>query len=414
MTAAGISEPQGGGEAWAEEHGERAKGRGADWTEERGSLRPGDEGRRRGEGGTGRRAGPGGERAEIGDERPSEEGRRRSEGGTGRRVGPRRRAGETALLGRSGLRVTRLVFGGAPIGGLFAPVAEDTALATLDAAWRAGIRAFDTAPHYGVGLSERRLGRFLAGRPRGEYVLSTKVGRLLVPAAGDVDGADGFYGTPRLTRVRDYTRDGVLASLEASLGRLGVDRVDIALIHDPDDHGPEALDGAYPALADLRAQGVIKAVGVGMNQVEMLEWFLPRADLDCVLVAGRYTLLDTRAAATLLPECQRRGVGVLAGGVFNSGVLADPGPAATYDYQPAPPRVIERARRIAAVCAARGLPVGAAALQFTLRHPAVTAAVVGARSPGEISDDARYLAAQVPGALFAELAGQGLIPAGEQ
>ena len=315
-----------------------------------------------------------------------------------------------APLGRSGVPVTRLVFGGAPIGGLFAPVDEGTALATLQAAWDAGIRAFDTAPHYGVGVSERRIGRLLAGRPRGDYVLSTKVGRLLVPAGGDVEGAEGFYGTPRLTRVRDYSRDGVLASLEASLARLGVDRVDIVLIHDPDDHGRQALDEAYPALADLRAEGVIGAVGVGMNQVEMLEWFLPRADLDCVLVAGRYTLLDTRAAAGLLPACQRRGVAVLAGGVFNSGVLADPGPAATYDYLPAAPDVAGRARRIAAVCAAHGVPIGAAAVQFTLRHPAVTAAVIGARSPAEVRDDAGFLSAIVPESLFDDLARAGLIP----
>jgi D-threo-aldose 1-dehydrogenase len=307
-------------------------------------------------------------------------------------------------IGRTGLHVTRLVFGGAPIGGLFAPVAEDDALATLEAAWAAGIRAFDTAPHYGVGLSERRLGRFLAGRPRAEYVLCTKVGRLLVPADDEVDGAEGFYGTPRLTRVRDYSRDGVLASLEGSLRRLGTDRVDIALIHDPDEHGPQALGEAYPALAELRDQGVIGAVGVGMNQVEMLEWFLPRADLDCVLVAGRYTLLDTRAAASLLPECARRGVAVLAGGVFNSGVLAAaPGPDATYDYQPAPPALIDRARRIGAACARRGVPLGAAALRFTLRHPAVTAAVVGARSPGEIRDDAGYLSGSPPGGADAPL-----------
>ena len=316
----------------------------------------------------------------------------------------------TAPLGRSGLDVTRLVFGGAPIGGLFAPVDDDAALATLEAAWDAGIRAFDTAPHYGVGLSERRIGRFLAGRPRGDYVLSTKVGRLLEPADGDVDGAEGYYGTPSLTRVRDYSRDGVLASLEASLGRLGVDRVDIALIHDPDDHGPEALDGAYPALAELRAEGVVGAVGVGMNQAEMLEWFLPRADLDCVLVAGRYTLLDTRAAVALFPECRRRGVAVLAGGVFNSGVLVDPGPSATYDYLPAPAHVTERARRIGAACARHGVPIGAAALQFALRHPAVTAAVVGARSPAEIATDAGYLVRDVPEALLRELAAEGLIP----
>jgi D-threo-aldose 1-dehydrogenase len=312
-------------------------------------------------------------------------------------------------VGGSGVQVTRLVFGGAPIGGLFAPVDDDAAQATLEAAWDAGIRAFDTAPHYGVGLSECRIGRFLAGRPRGDYVLSTKVGRLLEPADGDVDGAEGYFGTPQLGRVRDYSRDGVLASLEASLGRLGVDRIDIALIHDPDDHGPEALDGAYPALAQLRAEGVIGAVGAGMNQVEMLEWFLPRADLDCVLVAGRYTLLDTRAATSLFPECQRRGVGVLAGGVFNSGVLVDPDRGATYDYLPAADDVMDRARRIGAACARHGAPIGAAALQFTLRHPAVTAAAVGARSPAEIAADVDYLARDVPDALFDELVAEGLI-----
>ena len=313
----------------------------------------------------------------------------------------------TTPLGRSGLQVTRLMFGGAPIGGLYAPVDEGAARATLEAAWTAGIRAFDTAPHYGVGLSERRLGGFLAGLPRSEYVLSTKVGRRLAPTAADVEGTDGFYGTPRLARVRDYSRDGVLASLEGSLGRLGTDRVDIALIHDPDDHGPQALDAAYPALAELRAAGVVGAVGVGMNQTEMLEWFLPRADLDCVLVAGRYTLLDARAAATLFPECQRRGVAVLAGGVFNGGILADPGPGARYDYRPASPDVLDRAQRMRAVCSRHGLPIGAAALHFTLRHPAVTAAVVGARSPAEIRQDAGYLAARVPGALLDELAGDG-------
>ena len=321
----------------------------------------------------------------------------------------------TVPLGGSGLHVTRLMFGGAPIAGLFAPVAEDRALATLRAAWAAGIRAFDTAPHYGAGLSERRLGAFLATRPRNEYLLCTKVGRLLVPATvdaadGDADGAGIFREAPGLARVRDYSRDGVRVSLEGSLERLGLDRIDIALIHDPDDHSQEALECAYPALAELRSQGVLGAVGVGMNQATMLEWFLPRADLDCVLVAGRYTLLDQQAAVALFPECLRRGVAVLAGGVFNSGVLADPVPGARYDYQAAPPGILDRAQRIRAVCARHGIPIGAAALQFTLRHPAVTAAVVGARSPGEITDDAGYLAAAVPGTLFDELTAEGLIP----
>jgi D-threo-aldose 1-dehydrogenase len=313
--------------------------------------------------------------------------------------------------GGSGLAVSRLVFGGAPIGGLFAPVQDAAARATLEAAWSAGIRAFDTAPHYGVGLSERRLGAFLAGLPRSEYVVSTKVGRLLVPADGQVDGADGFYGTPPLSRMRDYSAAGVRASLEASLERLGLDRIDLALIHDPDEHAQEALDGAYPALARLRAEGVIGAVGIGMNQAELLEWFLPRTDLDCVLIAGRYSLLDASAGVRLLPECRRRGIGVLVGGVFNSGILADPRPGATYDYQPAPGSVLARAQRIQAESTARGVPIGALALQFVLRHPAVTAAVVGARSPAEVEEDAGYLAIAIPDSVFDELGTAGVIPA---
>ena len=313
-------------------------------------------------------------------------------------------------LGRTGLRVSQMVFGGAPIGGLYAPVSEETAAQALEAAWAAGIRAFDTAPHYGVGLSERRIGAFLAGRPRAEFVLSTKVGRRLVAASGDVEGADGFYGTPQLSRVLDYSRDGVLAALEDSLRRLRTDRVDIALIHDPDDHAEQALHGAYAALDQLRTEKVIGAVGVGMNQAALLQWFVQRADLDCVLVAGRYSLLDTSAAAGLLPACQQRGVAVLAAGVFNSGILADPRPGATYDYAPAPDGLVERAQRIRAVCARHGVPIGAAALRFVLRHPAVTAVVAGARSAAEITEDARWLTAAVPDGLFPDLADQGLIP----
>ncbi len=313
-------------------------------------------------------------------------------------------------LGRTGLRVSQMVFGGAPIGGLYELVGEQTAAEALEAAWAAGIRAFDTAPHYGVGLSERRIGAFLAGRPRAEFVLSTKVGRRLVAAAGDVQGADGFYGTPQLARVRDYSRDGVLAALEDSLGRLRTDRIDIALIHDPDDHAEQALEGAYAALDQLRTEKVIRAVGVGMNQAGLLQWFVERADLDCVLVAGRYSLLDASAAAGLLPACQQRGVAVLAAGIFNSGILADPRPGATYDYAPAPDGLLERAQRIRAVCARHGVPIGAAALHFVLRHPAVTAIVAGARNAAEVTEDVRWLTAAVPERLFAELAGEGLIP----
>jgi aryl-alcohol dehydrogenase-like predicted oxidoreductase len=296
-----------------------------------------------------------------------------------------------------------LVFGGAPIGGLYAPVSDETAAATLEAAWDAGVRAFDTAPHYGVGLSERRIGAFLAGRPRAEFAVSTKVGRLLVPATGPVDGTEKFYGTPPLTRVRDYSRDGVHRSLEHSLRRLRLDRVDIALIHDPDDFMSAAVDDAYPALADLRSQGVVGAIGAGMNSAAPLTWLVERCDLDCVLVAGRYTLLDDSAADSLFPLCLRRGVAVLAAGVFNSGILADPREGARYDYAPAAPDVLARARRIRDICASYEVQVAATALRFTLRHPAVTAAVVGARTPAEILSDVSYLSADIPDALFTEL-----------
>jgi len=230
-----------------------------------------------------------------------------------------------------------LVFGGAAIGGLYAPVSDEAAAATLQSAWDAGIRAFDTAPHYGAGLSEQRIGGFLAGCPRAEFVVSTKVGRLLVPADGPVDGAEQFYGAPAFSRVRDYSADGTLRSLDESLRRLRLDRADIALIHDPDDHTAEALDGAYPALARLRADGTVGAIGVGVNSVSVAEWFIARCELDCVLVAGRYTLLDDSAAASLFPLCLARGVQVLAAGVFNSGILADPADGARFDYAPAPP-----------------------------------------------------------------------------
>jgi len=294
-----------------------------------------------------------------------------------------------------------LVFGGGPIGGLYAPVSDESAAATLQGAWDAGIRAFDTAPHYGVGLSEQRIGDFLAGRPRAEFVVSTKVGRRLIPAVGPVDGADGFYGTPELRRVRDYSADGALRSLEDSLRRLRLDRVDIALIHDPDEHMAEALDRAYPALARLRSEGVVGAIGVGVNSASLAEWFVTRCDLDCVLVAGRYTLLDDSAARSLFPLCLTRGVAVLAGGVFNSGILAG---GDRYDYALAPLGLLARARRIAEVCARYDVPVAAAALRYVLRHPAVTAAVVGARTPDEIRADAGYLSLDIPDALWAELA----------
>ena len=313
-------------------------------------------------------------------------------------------------LGRSPVYVTELSFGGAAIGNLFTEVSDDDARAAVDAAWDGGIRAFDTAPHYGLGLSERRLGEALRNRPRDEYVISTKVGRLLNPVGvPDVTGRDteGFAVPARYIRRFDYSANGVRRSLEASLTRLGLDRVDIALIHDPDDHGEQALREAYPALEKLRAEGTVRAIGVGMNQTALLTRFVSETDVDAVLVAGRYTLLDQSAGQELLPAALGRGVSVIAGGVFNSGVLAAPVAGATYDYETAPDELIGRARLLARECDRFGVPLRAAAARFPLTHPAVASVLIGARSAAEINDAIRLRARDIPAALWDSLATVG-------
>ncbi|MGW3408767.1 aldo/keto reductase [Streptomyces sp. NPDC000888] len=311
---------------------------------------------------------------------------------------------ERVPLGRSGATVSRIGLGTAPLAGLFSAVGDEQATATLDAAWTAGVRYFDTAPHYGAGLAERRLGTFLAdtGRPRTEFTVSTKVGRLLVPGDATL-GDEAFHGERGLVRVRDYSAEGVYRSLAESLERSGLEAFDTVLIHDPDDHWEEAVTGAYPALARLRDQGAVRAIGAGMNQTAMLTRFVTETDLDCVLVAGRYSLLDRGAADVLLPLCAEREVGVLVGGVFNSGILADPSLGATYDYAPAPDEVLRRARSLSERCAAHGVPLAAAALQFPLRHPAVTGVVLGARSPLEVAENIAHATAEIPAELWAEL-----------
>lgn len=305
-------------------------------------------------------------------------------------------------LGCSGVHISRIGLGTAPLAGLFSPVSGDQATAALEAAWQAGIRYFDTAPHYGTGLAERRLGAFLAGHPRAEYAVSTKVGRLLVPGGGP-PGADSFYGDPGLIRVRDYSAAGVRRSLTESLERSGLDAFDVVLIHDPDDHWQQAVSEAYPALEKLRAEGAVRAVGVGMNQTAMLARFVTETDLDCVLVAGRYSLLDRSADRELLPLCSKRKVAVLVGGVFNSGILADPRPGAAYDYEPAPDTILWRALALSDRCASYGVPLAAAAIQFPLRQPAVTAVVVGARSAQEVIENAAHAATEIPASLWDEL-----------
>ncbi|MEV4751791.1 aldo/keto reductase [Streptosporangium sp. NPDC049248] len=309
------------------------------------------------------------------------------------------------------MQVSRYGFGAAPIGNLFSEVGEDVARAAVDTAYEAGIRLFDTAPHYGLGLSERRLGAALADRPRDSYTLSTKVGRLLVPAEGPFGRDEQGFDVPAdLRRVWDFSRDGVRRSLEESLARLGLDAVDIVLIHDPDDHWEQAVGEAYPALAELRDQGVVKAIGVGMNQAGMLARFVRETGVDMVMLAGRYTLLDQSGADELLPLCAGRGVSVLAAGVFNSGLLATHDPSGTYDYAPAPGPLLERARRIAAVCDRHGVTLPQAALAFPLRHPAVATVVVGARSATEVTRNAALTAKPVPETLWTDLTAEGLIP----
>ncbi|HUN33444.1 MAG TPA: aldo/keto reductase [Trebonia sp.] len=310
-------------------------------------------------------------------------------------------------VGRSPVMVTELSFGGAAIGNLFSEVSEPDARAAIDAAWDGGIRTFDTAPHYGLGLSECRLGDALRYRPRDQYVISTKVGRLLDPVtSGQPVGRDpaGFAVRAHSVRRFDFSADGVRRSLEASLQRLGLDRVDIALIHDPDDHGQQALREAYPALAALRAQGMVGAIGVGMNQTAMLTRFIEETDIDVVLVAGRYTLLDRSAQRDLLPAALRRGVSVIAGGVFNSGLLAAPGAGATYEYRAASGELIARALRLKEACAGFGLPLRAAAARFPLTHPAVASVVIGLRSPAEVTDALTLRRRDIPAALWDALA----------
>jgi D-threo-aldose 1-dehydrogenase len=314
-------------------------------------------------------------------------------------------ARERVALGQTGLRVTRLGLGCAPLGNMFTALGEEQARATVAAAWDLGLRWFDTAPLYGHGLSEKRLGAALKGRPRAEFVLATKVGRLLEPG---VDPASIFADTPPVRPRFDFTRDGVLRSVEASLERLGVDRIDVLHVHDPDDHEEEAIEGAFRALRRLREEGSIAAVGAGMNQSAMLARFAERGLVDCVLVAGRYTLLDPSAADDLLPAARRAGVAVIAAGVFNSGVLAEPRNGATYDYVAAPAAVVERAQAISAVCRRYDVPLRAAALQFPTTHPAVTTVLSGARSPAEIEENVRLFGHPIPPDLWTAIRAEHL------
>ncbi|MEV6845968.1 aldo/keto reductase [Actinoplanes sp. NPDC051411] len=314
---------------------------------------------------------------------------------------------ETVPIGATGVRVTRLGLGLAPIGGLYSPVGEEQARATVEKAWELGIRYFDVAPLYGNGLSETRAGAVLRDKPREAYTLSTKVGRLL--RSGGTDGQRIWAEPVELMPVFDFSADGVRTSYAESLTRLGLDRADLLHVHDPDDFFAQAAAEALPALVELRDQGRIGGVSVGMNQTRSLIEFVRTGMLDSVLAAGRYTLLDQSAGAELLPLCRSLGVSVIAAGVFNSGILADPRPDSTYDYGRAPAALVERALAIEEVCSSHGVPLRAAAIQFPMTHPAVTCVLVGARSPVEVADAVEMASMSIPSALWDDLRAAGLL-----
>ncbi|MDH6547110.1 D-threo-aldose 1-dehydrogenase [Streptomyces sp. SAI-208] len=317
-------------------------------------------------------------------------------------------------LGTSGVPVSALAFGGAVIGNLFTEVTDEEAHEAVTAAWERGVRYFDTAPHYGLGLSERRLGQALKDRPRAEFTISTKVGRRLEPATGGGDDLANAFAVPAtLRRVWDFSADGVRRTLDASLERLGLDHVDVVYLHDPDDHAEQAFREGYPALEKLRSEGVVGAIGAGMNQTGMLTRFVRETDVDVVLCAGRYTLLDQSALSELLPAAVERGVSVVVGGAFNSGLLADPRPDATYNYAQAPGDLLDRALRMREVAERHGISLRAAALAYCAAHPAVASVLVGARSAAEVHDAADQFATPVPPALWQELRDTGLLSAEE-
>jgi D-threo-aldose 1-dehydrogenase len=328
---------------------------------------------------------------------------------------PNHSVAERVPIGATDLSVTRLGFGGAPIGGLYRAVTAEQADGAVAAAWESGVRFFDTAPMYGIGESETRLGRALRAYSRDDYVLATKVGRLVqqTDERGPTQPQDEeslWKGVPHLDLVFDFSYDGAMRSLEESFERLGIDRVDIVHIHDPDDAPDEALRGARKALIKLREEGVIRAVGAGMNQSQMLCRFALEGGFDCFLVAGRYTLLDQSALDDLLPTCLDHHISIVAAGVFNSGILAAPNdPNPKYDYAHAAPDIIARARRIDVICRAHHVPLKAAAIQFPCGHPAVASVVVGSRSAAEATENAAMFATPIPDDLWAELKADGLL-----
>jgi D-threo-aldose 1-dehydrogenase len=329
---------------------------------------------------------------------------------------------ELRKLGRSALQVTSLGVGTAPLGDLYQRVAEPDAVDMLRTGYELGLRLFDTAPLYGAGLAEQRTGHELRQRPRDSLVLSTKVGRYYRAAPGRADRGN-WAGGLEFNAVLDYSYDGAMRSFEQSLLRLGLARVDVLLIHDVDVHThgsreacdrrfDQAMEGAYRALSELRRNGDVKAIGVGVNESDMCARFARAGDFDCMLLAGRYTLLEQGALDEFLPLCEQKNIGVLAGGVYNSGILASgPKPGAKYDYADAPAKVRERVAQLDAVCSAHGVPLAAAAIQFPLAHPKVSSVVIGAISAAEIRQSFELMSQNIPAALWRDLKNEGLVRA---
>lgn len=323
-------------------------------------------------------------------------------------------------FGRLGFDITDMGFGAAPIGNFLRPITEDESAAMINRAWDAGMRYFDTAPYYGHGLSEARVGQNLRWRPRDQFVISTKVGRVLKPARRkDIDFKPWVDGLPFKCRF-DYSYDGTMRSFEDSLQRLGLEHIDILFIHDCDvfTHGPEmqkvyykqAMDGCYRALIELREQGAVKAIGVGVNNWEIMLDFMKAGDFDTLLVAGRYTLLEQEALNELLPLCERRGTALVIGGGFNGGILATGAvPGAKWNYAPAPEPVMQKVKKIEAVCARHKVPLPAAALQFLLAHPAVASHVPGTRNVAQMDQNIALVAHPTPKDFWQELKREGLL-----
>lgn len=294
------------------------------------------------------------------------------------------------------------VQGTSQLGGLYTAVDDETAYGALETAWSLGVRRFDTAPHYGAGLSERRVGAFLSQFPRDSYTLSTKVGRLLVPAEGDLHDPY-FVGGDANIRVFDFSREGILRSFEDSLERLGLDRIDTLYLHDPDDHLDQAIGEGYPALATLREEGLIFKIGAGMSNVPALERILLETTVDEIMLAGRYTLMDRSAADSLLPICLEKKVNVVAVGVYGSGLLADPRPGAYYDYRAATDDEIDTAVDFRDAFAQHGIPLQAAAIQFPLQHPAIGSVGIGARNATQSKGNVDFLTWSIPDLVWREL-----------